>query len=399
MRLPREAYPLSDAIATHMAPLRPAQGNGLALWVYGAIVAGSACQSAVVTALQPLGGHHALRQRLREWSYDGADRVVPSAVSLDVADCFAPLLGWIVAWWRGRELALAVDATTLGNRVVVVAISVLYRGCAIPVAWHVQPATTAGSWMEPLLALLARLRPAVPDDWTVLVLADRGLWSPQLWDATCALGWHPLLRLQRRATFRPTGQRRQRVDRFVPGPGHAWVGAGTAFKDRPDRRAGTLVVVWDEAAAEPWVLLTDLAPPDVGVCWYGLRAWIELGFRALKRLGWQWERSRRIAPARVARHWLVLAVATLWVLATGTRVEDAEQRGVPPARLRIVRAPAPRARPRAIACFARGLAWLRWQLLRVRRLWSLLWLWPEPWPSAPPGLTLVFGPPVPPLPP
>jgi hypothetical protein len=388
-------------VAAQLPSLRPAERRGLVRWVYGAILAGSACQTAVVTALRPLGlgSRHALRQRLREWSYDGADRVVPSAASLDVRACFAPLLRWIVTWWRSQALALAVDATNLGDRVVVVALSVLYRGCAIPVAWHVQSATAAGSWMEPLLALLTQVRPAAPADWTVLVLADRGLWSPQLWDATRAVGWHPVLRLQRRSTFRPTGQRRQRADRFVPGPGHAWVGAGTAFKDRPDRRDGTLIVVWDVDAAEPWVLLTDLAPADVGVCWYGVRAWIELGFRALKRLGWHWERTRRTEPARVARQWLVLAVATLWVLATGTRVEDAEQRGGPPARLRIAVAPAPRQRPRQVACFGRGLAWLRWQLLRVRRPWAVLWLWPDAWPATPPRLSLVFGPPAPPLPP
>ncbi|HEY7033017.1 MAG TPA: transposase [Thermomicrobiales bacterium] len=52
-------------------------------------------------------------------------------------------------------------------------------------------------------------------------------------------------------------------------------------------------------------------PAAVGVLWYGLRMWIEVGFRALKGLGWRWERTRRTDPDRVARHWLVLAVATL----------------------------------------------------------------------------------------
>ena len=53
---------------------------------------------------------------------------------------------------------------------------------------------------------------------------------------------------------------------------------------------------------------------------YGLRVWIEQGFRILKREGWD---GRRTDPERVDRHWLVMAVATLQVLAHGTRVEDA----------------------------------------------------------------------------
>ena len=90
-------------------------------------------------------------------------------------------------------------------------------------------------------------------------------------------------------------------------------------------------------------MLTDLRPRQAGVSWYALRMWIELGFRVLKSVGWQWQRSRRTEPARVARHWLVLAVATLCTLAHGTRVEDAQGHGVPPALL-YTRFAAPSAR-------------------------------------------------------
>ena len=51
-----------------------------------------------------------------------------------------------------------------------------------------------------------------------------------------------------------------------------------------------------------------VAPAAVDGAWYGLRTGIELGFRALKSLGWPWERTRRTDPLRVARHWVVLAL-------------------------------------------------------------------------------------------
>ena len=68
--------------------------------------------------------------------------------------------------------------------------------------------------------------------------------------------------------------------------------------------------------------------------WYALRFWIELGFKAIKSLGWQWQKTRRTDPARISRHWLVLSVATLLALAYGTRVEDAYDRRIAPANLR-----------------------------------------------------------------
>jgi hypothetical protein len=384
-------------VATHLAPLRPAQQRGLALWVVALLLAGSCCERAILTALAPLGfAEHALRARLREWLYDGADRAAPCATALDVTRCFAPLLRWVLAWWGGPALPIAIDTTTLRERLVVLSISVLYRSAAIPVAWCVVPyqGPGKGEWIPHLTHLVALLAPAVPPTMTVLVLTDRGLWSPALWRQITAVGWHPLMRIRPDATFAPTSQWRRPARELVPGPGYAWVGAGVAYKERPKRVAATLLVVWAQGQDEPWLLLTDLAPAQIGVSWYGLRVWIELSFRALKSFGWDWQRTRRTDPSRVTRHWLVLAVATVLSLAVGTRWEEADWRGCPPGRLRRPRTPSPR-RARRVSVFARGVAWLHVQVLRGRQLWTALWLLPEAWPAAPPGLTLIQHAPAP----
>src|SRR5262249_17490706 len=70
--------------------------------------------------------------RLREWYYEAPDKRGSQRQALQVETCFASLLGWIVSWWQGTQLALALDATTLGTCFVVLAVSVVYRGCAIP---------------------------------------------------------------------------------------------------------------------------------------------------------------------------------------------------------------------------------------------------------------------------
>jgi DDE family transposase len=378
-------------LETHLPSLRPAQQRGLADWVVGTLLAGSSCEAAILTALAPLGvPAHATRARLRELLCDGAERADPCAVSLDVEACFAPLLAWVLAWWIGDTLPLAIDATSLRDRQVVLSLSVLYRGAAIPVAWAGLPHRGKGAWLPHLERLLALLAPTVPAAMTVLVLTDRGLWSPRLWQAIIANGWHPLMRIRPDATFAPAGQRRQRAQELIPGPEWCWVGEGVAFKHRATRRPSTLVVVWGVGQTEPWLLLTDLAPAAVDGSWYGLRVWIELGFRAIKSLGWHWERTRRTHPARIARHWLVLAIATLLSLAVGTRLEDAAPRGLPPGRLRRPRSTTPPpARPRRVSLFTRGRAWLHVWALAGRRWWRAWWLWPEALPELPADLTLV----------
>src|SRR4029453_14691826 len=46
-----------------------------------------------------------------------------------------------------------------------------------PRAWAILPANQPGAWRREWLRLLRLLRPAIPKDWTVLVLTDRGLYA------------------------------------------------------------------------------------------------------------------------------------------------------------------------------------------------------------------------------
>ena len=189
MHLPRECYQMQKTIETHLPHLSQPQLTGLVLWVCGAILAGSACQNAVASALSPWRNWNNLRQYLREWLYDGSDRARPCQTELDASLCFAPLLRWVLTWWCSGRLApvsstgqaLAVDPTLKGDETTAIVISVVYRSCAIPVAWRIHRATQRGSWMDPTVELLRELAPAVPRDMTVIVLCDRGISSPKLW--------------------------------------------------------------------------------------------------------------------------------------------------------------------------------------------------------------------------
>jgi len=395
MRFPKEWYQLLASTEQHFPDLKSSQIRGLVLWVYGALLAQSARQSAVIGALSSMANFHALRQYLREFLRDGSEKATPCNTQLEVGLCFAPLLRWLLSLWRGQQLALAVDATAHGTRVVALVVSVLYRGSAIPIAWRIMPANRPGPWIPEILLLLQALGPEVPKSMKVVVMTDRGLWSPRLWKQIRALGWHPLMRVKNNTSFQPLQGCRQPARRLIPGPGYAWLGSGTAFSHpNKRRRFGTLVVVWDTDQKEPWIVITDLSPEAVGVCWYGLRFWIELGFRALKGVGWQWQHTRRIDPQRVARYWLVLAVATLWTTAYGTRAEDADYAGVPPERLRCPRPCPGLLRTRKNSVMKRGISCLTRQMLRGR-LWRQLWLQPEPWPTPHPRLQIIYHKPVP----
>jgi hypothetical protein len=388
-RLP-QLYAWLGALTTAFAHLSPAELRGLAWFSFGMVLARSCSVTAVANQLADLLGQKfdTVKQRLREWYCEAQAKTGRHRRQLDVRTCFAPLLRWLLAEWPGRQLALALDATTLGQRFTTLAVSVLYRGCAVPVAWRILPATAKHPWKGEWLSLLKELAARLPTDWTVLVLTDRGLYARWLFRAIQGQGWHPLMRINSGGTFRPQGGSRQPLRELVPAVGAQWKGAGEAFKEASKRLRCTLLARWDAGYAEAWLVLTDLPPAAAEVCWYGLRAWIEQGFKRLKSGGWEWHKTRMSDPQRAERLWLALAVATWWSLRVGSAAED---EAVPVATLGpLPEGPAAamvkKRRParRVISVFVRGRSAIVNALLRDGVV-VLGRTRPEPWPTETPA--------------
>jgi hypothetical protein len=379
-------YQWTEVVTKHMPHLSKPQAVVLALWSVGMVLARSCALTAVSLFLAKglARKPNTMRQQLREWCYEATAKRGGSRQELHVESCFAPLLAWVLSWWEGTQLALAVDATTLGQRFVVLVVSVVYRGCAIPVAWTVLSATEKHAWRGEWLRMLRQVRAVVPRRFFVIVLADRGLSARWLFQRLVRLGWHPLLRINTGGTFRPAKSvHYQPLRELVPQPGTQWVGTGTAFQGPRRRLTCTLLARWDEGYRDPWLLLTDLAPSAGQACWYGLRAWIEQGFKITKRGGWQWQRTRMTDPQRAARLWLAVAVATLWLLSVGAMAEDT----LPVSTLLPLTdtdGPASQPRPatqlRLVSIFRQGWITILVALLNQRHLPQGRFV-PEPWPQ------------------
>jgi hypothetical protein len=391
-------------VSSRFGVLTPAQARVLAYWSYGMVLTQSCGLTTVAVFLATLLGttYSAQRQQLREWCYDARDQRGTGRREVDVGLCFAPLLGWVLALWPPgeRHLALALDATTLGQRFTVLAISVVYRGCAIPVAWHVVPATAKGRWRPHWERLLTQVGAGVPrnEGWLVIVLADRGLYARWLFRAIVAQHWHPFLRINQQGQYRPAGQTRFRPLATVVQRGQdGWKGTVDCFASSSCRLTCTLLARWTEPHTDPWLILTDLPPAAADAAWYGLRAWIECGFQDCKRGGWDWQQTKMTRPERASRLWLAMAVATLWTVSVGGAVEATAEdtldalavltadRGVP-----VPVTSTRRSRPRLLSCFRRGLLHICATLLAGRPLPRGHFVpvpWPAAFPTAPPALT------------
>src|SRR5215204_6595357 len=188
-------YQWRDTIGEHFRGLSKPQVCVLALWAWG-MVCTRCCGLTTVAVFLAMFFDcpgNTMRQRLREFYQEADAKAGQKRQALDVKDCFAPLLGWVVEGWPTRQLPIALDASNLGDQFVVLAISVVYRGCSVPVAWRILPAALSTPWRDEWLTLLQQFKGLVPQDWTVLALTDRGLWAPWLFAAIVALGWHPFM--------------------------------------------------------------------------------------------------------------------------------------------------------------------------------------------------------------
>ena len=163
-----------------------------------------------------------------------------------------------------------------------------------------------------------------------------------------------------------------------------WRGCGTAFRSRDGHRECTLVAWWGEGHDEPWFILTALAPDWCDARGYGLRTWCAQSVKCTKRGGWQWQYTQMTVPARAARLWLALAVATLWMVSVGSDLEV----GPPPESpelpdLRPLLGLPGVGQPRRMRLFRLGWLWVLVCQITARPLplpWRLV---PEPWPDIP----------------
>jgi hypothetical protein len=377
-------YQWADRVATHFPDWPRPTAVVLALWAFGLVLAHACGLTTVAVHLAGLLGQpiNTVRQRLREFYQPAARKAGRGRTEVDPGTCCGPLLRWVTAGWADRRVVLALDVTNVGTRFHILACAVCYRGCAVPVAWAVLAGGQKGEWHPHWVALLGRVAGALGPGWQVLVLTDRGLESPRLFREIVGRGWHPLMRVKAGGTFRPAGwHRAYPLGAFAAREGRRFAAAGTAYAAA--RLPCTLLACRRPGCADPWLLLTDLAPGAADPCWYAFRSWIEQGFKVAKAGGWDWEKSRVTAPDRAARQWVVLAVATLWLIEVGGLAEAEPRAETVPPLPRLPRPPRGRARVHGLFRLGLGriLAGIIAGRVPVGRFTPDVWPPPDPVPE------------------
>jgi hypothetical protein len=341
-------------VSSHLEKLSWNQVKVLAEYSYGMVMTQQSGLSRIAKYLGQVeqAQENTVRQRLREWCYDAPDKRGRGRQEVEVAACFEGLLGWVVSWWRSgeRQIVLALDATSLGQVFTVLVLSVMYRGCSIPVAWAIVGGTQQGSWQAHWLGMLALAHRAIPRKWRVVVLTDRGLYAKWLFAAIRGYRWHPFMRINTQGQYRlRCSQTWHPLSALVRQDGKLVARRIVCFKTPSAQLTCCVLGYWYPVFKDPWLIVTDLPLNQASALWYGWRTWIECGFKDFKRGGWRWEQTKMTRPERAERLWLIMSVATLWVLSVGG---EADALAADPAFL-------DKPKPRSLSCFVLGLITIR----------------------------------------
>lgn len=359
----------SCIVSQQMNHLSLPQVTGLATWSFGMVMTKSSSLTQVSNFIAKINGEkpNTVRQRLKEWYQEAQAKTGSKRSSLDVSSCFAPLMRWVISLLPRNieQIALALDATSITDKFVVLSLNILLAGCGIPMAWCVVKASEPGSWKPHWQKLIEKLQDAIPDNFKVIVTADRGLYALWLYQLIVKAGWHPFLRINHQGTYRiPPHTTWRSLAGVVRTPGQLWSGQVVCFQTNP--LPCTLLARWDTGYKDPWLILTDLIPEQADPLWYGLRSSTECVYRDIKSDGWQWHHTRLLDANRAERLWLAIAVATLWMVMLGG---DAENQLLPspleplPSQHIAFSQPLPRQPLRQVSCFLQGLLTLIANLL------------------------------------
>lgn len=242
-----------------------------------------------------------------------------------VAPLYGPLIHQALREWGRHTLYLALDTSMLWNQYCLIRLSVVYRGRAVPVVWDVIAHGSSSVTHDAYAALLDVVPALLPAGVKVVFLADRGFADTALLAHLRRLGWHFRIRIKATFTVLRPGQPACKVDEFSLAPGRALFLHNVAITTEPFGPV-SLALARHSSTGEYWYIVSD--EPTSGHTFeeYGRRFNIEENFLDDKSNGFQLESSLVRDADALTRLCLVLAVATLYLVAQGTQVVAQQKR-------------------------------------------------------------------------
>src|ERR1051326_8592284 len=227
-----------------------------------------------------------------------------------------------LAAWVGQTLELILDTTTLAGRLVILRVSLGFRGRAIPLVWQGYERKSVSLPFKQYREALGHVRTLLPPGARVVLLGDRGFRGVALmrWCRSPHVGWHFRLRLKGNQRITLADGRTSLLRELGLQPGmKGFLHAVTLGEGRYGPIH--LALAWSEKPqSDAWYIASDEPTDEATVVEYGRRMEIEEELLDDKSGGFQLEESQLDDPESISRLLLVMSVAYLHLVSLGTFV-------------------------------------------------------------------------------
>lgn len=290
---------------------------------------------------------------------------------IEAAAIYRPLIHTALQDYVSEKMVLALDTSQLWERFVIIRLSLIYRGRAVPVVWKVIASGSATVSYAVYAALLERAVEVLPKGAQVLFLVDRGFVHLGLLRKVRDLNWRFRIRVKQSTIVYRANGRKTKIARLMPPKGEARFVHNIWLTDvcfGPLHLA--LAHVQTKDGYEQWAIVSDEKTNLVTFDEYGQRFDVEENFLDDKSNGFQLESSLIREVQALSRLCLILAIGTLYLVGTGIgvvalgfrrRVDSHWNRG--------------------LSYFKIGWRWVEYALTNNRFLLRFSWLDPGPDPE------------------
>jgi hypothetical protein len=252
------------------------------------------------------------QRRFRRWLHN--PRVRP------VKFYFPLLLAALRDWPSDEKLYLALDTSDLHNGYILIRLSLVYRGRAVPIAWRVIQHNSASVSYRDYKGLLHMALLVLPSGCPVILLADRGFVHAELVKFARDHHWGYRLRAKSNTQVCLSDGRLVSMAEICPSKGHAHFYWNVHVLGEGIGPVHIALANPKSTKEEPWYIISDEVTTVATLDEYALRFNIEEEFLDNKSNGFQVESSKLDDPRAIDRLFLIIAVATLHFTCVGAEV-------------------------------------------------------------------------------
>jgi hypothetical protein len=217
-------------------------------------------------------------------------------------------------------IRLVIDGTKVGSGHQLLMVALLFRKRAVPLVWTWMRCAKGHSSARKQLALLAYLRPWIPDQIPVILVGDTEFEGGEVQRQLNQWGWKYVLRQKPNNQVQSANnQPWQSFGDLVTQPGQS-VWLEKVSLTLKHALSVNLLAHWEKSEKVAWLLATNLPSCEETLKAYRCRMWIEEMFGDMKQHGFDLESTHLQHFLRLSRLTLIVSLLYAWLITTGVKV-------------------------------------------------------------------------------